>query len=167
LAISTDSIKELREKCGAGVIECRNVLVETEGNVEKALCILKERGFAKAAKKAERVTKQGLVEAYVHAGGRVGAMVELNCETDFVARTPDFKELAHNIAMQVAAMSPAYITEEEVPEGAEVVIETDCHLKQPYIRDPGVTINDIIVALIAKVGENIRVSRIARFELGK
>ncbi len=167
MAVSTDSIKELREKCGAGVIECRNVLIETEGDIEKALCILKERGFAKAAKKAERVTKQGLVEAYIHAGGRVGAMVELNCETDFVARTPDFKELAHNIAMQVAAMSPTYITEEEVPEGAEVVAETDCLLKQPYIRDPGITVNDLIVSLIAKVGENIRVSRIARFELGK
>jgi len=167
LAISTDSIKELREKCGAGVIECRNVLIETGGDIEKALCILKERGFVKAAKKAERVTKQGLVEAYIHAGGRIGAMVELNCETDFVARTPDFKELAHNIAMQVAAMSPTYITEEEVPANAEVVAETDCLLKQPYIRDPSVTINDIIVALIAKVGENIRVGRIARFELGK
>jgi len=167
LAISTDSIKELREKCGAGVIECRNVLIETGGDIEKALCILKERGFVKAAKKAERVTKQGLVEAYIHAGGRIGAMVELNCETDFVARTPDFKELAHNIAMQVAAMSPTYITEEEVPANAEVVAETDCLLKQPYIRDPSVPINDIIVALIAKVGENIRVGRIARFELGK
>lgn len=167
MSVSTDSIKELREKCGAGVIECRNVLVETGGDIEKALCILKERGFAKAAKKAERTTKQGLVEAYIHAGGRIGALVELNCETDFVARTPDFKELAHNIAMQVAAMSPTYISEEDIPPGADVVPATDCLLKQPYIRDPNVTINDIIIALIAKVGENIRVSRIARFELGK
>jgi len=167
LAVSTDSIKALREKSGAGVIECRNILVETDGDIEKAVCLLKERGFAKAAKKAERVTKQGLVEAYVHAGGRIGAMIELNCESDFVARTAEFKELAHNIAMQVAAMSPTYITAEDVPEGAEVVIETDCLLKQAYIRDPGMIINDLIVALISKVGENIRVSRIARFELGK
>jgi elongation factor Ts len=167
LAVSTDSIKVVREKCGAGVIECRNALAETEGDIDKALCLLKERGFAKAAKKAERVTKQGLVEAYIHGGGRIGAMVELNCETDFVARTPEFKELVHNIAMQVAAMNPTYITVEEVPEGAEVIIETDCLMKQAYIRDPGVVINDLIVALISKVGENIRVSRIARFELGK
>ena len=167
MAVSTDSIKVLREKCGAGVIECRNVLLETSGDIDKALCILKERGFAKAAKKAERVTKQGLVEAYVHAGGRIGAIIELNCESDFVARTAEFKELAHNIAMQVAAMSPTYITAEEVAPGTDVVLETDCLLRQPYIRDPNVTINDIIVALIARVGENIRVSRIARFELGK
>ena len=167
MTISKDSIKELREQCGAGVMECHNALRETGGDMEKALCILKERGFAKAAKKAERVTKQGLVAAYIHAGGRIGAMVELNCETDFVARTDEFKELAHNIAMQVAAMCPRFILEEEAPAGAEVEVETDCLLKQPYIRDPSVTIQDVIVATIAKVGENIRVSRFARFELGK
>ena len=167
MSISKDSIKELREQCGAGVMECHHALLETDGDMEKALCILRERGFAKAAKKAERVTKQGLVEAYIHAGGRIGAMVELNCETDFVARTDEFKELAHNLAMQVAAMCPRFISQEEVPEGAEVEIEADCLLNQPYIKDPGVTIRDIIVATIAKVGENIRVSRFVRFELGK
>ena len=166
MTILKASIKELREQCGGGIMECHNALLETDGDMEKALCILKERGFVKAAKKAERVTKQGLVEAYIHAGGRIGAMVELNCETDFVARTDEFKELAHNLAMQVAAMCPRFISEEEIPPGAEVEVETDCLLKQPYIKDPGVTIQDIIVATIAKVGENIRVSRFVRFELG-
>ena len=167
MTISKDSIKELREQCGAGVIECHHALLETDGDMGKALCILKERGFAKAAKKAERVTEQGLVAAYIHAGGRIGAMVELNCETDFVALTDEFKELAHNLAMQVAAMCPRFILEEEVPEGDEVEVAADCLLSQPYIKDPSITIQDIIVATIAKVGENIKVSRFARFELGK
>ena len=119
MSISKASIKELRDQCGAGVMDCHNALLEADGDMEKALDTLKEKGFLKAAKKAERVTKQGLVEAYVHAGGRIGAMVELNCETDFVARTDEFKELAHNIAMQVAAMCPRFISEDEIPEGQE------------------------------------------------
>jgi elongation factor Ts len=166
--ISKASIKELRDQCGAGVMDCHKALIEANGDMEKALDTLKEKGFLKAAKKAERVTRQGLVEAYVHAGGRIGAMVELNCETDFVARTDEFKELAHSIAMQVAAMCPRFISEDEIPEGEETDIEaaSACLLKQPYIKDPDVTIEDIIVQTIAKTGENIRVSRFARFELG-
>ena len=120
MKISTEMVKELRGRCGAGIMECRNVLLEVDGDIARALEILKEKGLLKAEKKAERATTQGLVEAYIHTGGRVGAMVELNCETDFVARTDEFKELAHNLAMQVAALSPRYITEEEVPEGAEL-----------------------------------------------
>ena len=166
MEISTTSIKELREKCGAGVMDCRNALIQAQGDIEKALETLREQGWRKAAKKAERVTTQGLIEAYIHARGRIGAMIELSCETDFVARTDEFKELAHNLAMQVAAMCPRFISQEEIPPGAEVEVETDCLLKQPYIKDPGVTIRDIIIATIAKVGENIRVSRFVRFELG-
>ena len=149
-------------------MECRNALLEADGDMEKAIETLKERGLIKAAKKAERATEQGLVEAYIHIGGRIGAMVELKCETDFVARTDEFKGLAHNLAMQVAAMCPQFISEEEIPheQAAEIEVEAACLLKQPYIRDPNVTVQDVIVETIAKVGENIRVSRFARFELG-
>src|SRR3989304_6074824 len=120
LKVTTDSIKSLREQSGAGVMECRNVLEETGGDIDKAIEILKGRNLYKAEKKKTRVTTQGLVEAYVHAGGRIGAVVELNCETDFVARTDEFKQLAHDLAMQVAAMSPQYISKDEVPAGGGV-----------------------------------------------
>ena len=149
-------------------MECRNALIDTEGDMEKALEILKQRSIFKAEKKSQRSTSQGLIETYIHTGGRIGAMVELNCETDFAARTDEFNELAHNIAMQVAPMCPQFISEDEIPEGQEADIEaaSACLLKQPYIKDPDVTIGDIIVATIAKTGENIRISRFARFELG-
>ena len=166
MKISTEMVKELRDQCGAGIMECRNVLLEVDGNIARALEMLKEKGLRKAEKKAERATTQGLVEAYIHTGGRVGAMVELNCETDFVARTDEFKELAHNLAMQVAALSPRYINEEEVPEGADIEPREACLLLQPYIREPDVTVRDVIVETIARVGENIRVGRFAKFELG-
>lgn len=146
---------------------CRSVLVETNGDMEQALQILKEKGILKAQKKTERVTTQGLVEAYIHAGGRLGAMIELNCETDFVARTDEFKELAHNLAMQVAAMPAQFVSLDEVSEGTEVDPSTDCLLTQPFIKDPSQTVKDLIVETIAKVGENIKVSRFTRFELGK
>lgn len=166
MEISIEIIKDLRHQCGAGVMECRNALLEAKGDIEKALQLLKERGLLKAEKKADRVTTQGLVEAYVHTGGRIGAMVEVNCETDFVARTDEFKELAHDLAMQVAALSPQYISEEELPDGADVEPQAVCLLQQPFIRDPGKTVRDMIVEVIAKVGENIRVSRFTRYELG-
>ncbi len=173
MEISAACIKELREQCGAGFMDCRAALMKTDGNIEKALEILKEQGFAKAAKKADRVAEQGLVEAYIHCGGRIGAMVEVNCETDFVARTDEFKELAHNIAMQVAAMNPKYITEQDIPadmpeaERAELDVNSVCLLNQAYIKDPAVTIKDLIVQNVAKMGENIKVSRIARFDLSE
>ena len=166
MEISIEMIKELRNQCGAGIMECRNALLEVEGNVKKALQVLKEKGLLKAERKADRVTAQGLVEAYVHTGGRIGALVEVNCETDFVARTDEFRELAHDLAMQVAALSPQYISEEELPDGADVEPQAVCLLQQPFIRDPGKTVRDMIVEVIAKVGENIRVSRFIRFELG-
>lgn len=166
MEITTQMIKELREQSGAGIMECRTTLVGTQGDREKALAILKEKGLLKAQKKAERATGQGLVEAYIHTAGRIGSMVELNCETDFVARTDEFKELAHCLAMQVAAMAPKYISEEEVPEGADIEPSEACLLLQPYIKDPTRTVKDIIVETIAKVGENIRVRRFNRYELG-
>jgi len=162
LEISTEMVKELRGQSGAGIMDCRNVLFEVEGDIAKALQVLREKGLLKAEEKAERATTQGLVEAYVHIGGRIGAMVEVNCETDFVARTDELKELAHNLAMQVAAMAPRSITEEDDMEP-----QAACLLLQPYIKDPTRTVRDIIVETIAKVGENIKVSRFARFELGK
>ena len=166
--ISTDIIKQLREQCGAGIMDCRNALLKTEGDMEKALEILKEEGLIRAQKKTDRVAEQGLVEAYVHPGGRIGAMVEINCETDFVARTEDFKELAHHLAMQVAAMSPQLISEEEaVPGSNDLDPAAACLLLQPYIKDTSLTVQDVITETIAKVGENIKVSRFARFKLGE
>jgi len=168
LSISTDKLKELREQSGAGIMACRNAYIEAGEDMNKALEILKEQNLYIAEKKKERSTSQGVVEAYIHAGGRIGAMVEVNCETDFVARTDEFKELAHLIAMQVAAMDPQYISQESVPEDAELErsAEEICLLTQACIKDPSVTIQDLITETIGKVGENIRVSKIARFELG-
>jgi len=147
-------------------MDCRNALLESKGNEDKAIEVLKEKGFRKAARKSERETSEGLIEAYIHTGGRVGAIIEINCETDFVALTDEFKELAHEIAMQVAAMCPRCITKEEIAEDEEMAPEAACLLLQPYIRDPSKTVNDLIVEAIAKTGENIRLKRFARFELG-
>jgi elongation factor Ts len=166
LEITTAMIKQLREQSGAGIMDCRSTLVGCGGDIEKALAALKEKGLAKALKKADRVTGQGLIEAYIHTAGRIGAMIEINCETDFVARTDEFKELAHCLAMQVAALAPRYVTEEEIPAGAEIDPKEACLLLQPFIKDPTRTVKDIIVETIAKVGENIRVRRFCRYELG-
>ena len=147
-------------------MQCRNALTEAQGDMKKAFQTLKEQGLLKAKEKEARATKQGLVEAYVHGGGRIGAMVELNCETDFVARTDEFKELAHQLAMQVAAMDPQFISREEVSQGSDLEPQTVCLLLQPYIKDPEKSVQDLITEIIAKVGENIKISRFARFELG-
>jgi elongation factor Ts len=167
LKISIDSIKELREQSGAGIMQCRNALEKHEGNREKALEFLKEQGLLKAKEKEERTAAEGLIGAYIHTGGRVGAMVELNCETDFVARTDEFKELAHNLAMQVAAMDPKFVSEADIPKKVDVDPRAACLLLQPYIKDQELTIQDIITDTIARVGENIKVSRFVRFELGE
>ena len=164
MKITTTRIKELRELTRAGIMDCRNALLEAEGDMEKALQCLKQKGLIKAEKKAKRSASQGIIEAYIH-GGRIGAMVEVNCETDFVARTDEFKELAHNLAMQVAALSPQFISREEVPKKADIEPQAACLLLQPYIKNPEQTIQDIITETIAKVGENIKVNRFARFEL--
>jgi elongation factor Ts len=159
-------IKELRSKSGAGVMDCRSALISCEGDMEKAAVYLKEKGLATAQKKAERTTSQGLVAAYIHNTGRIGAMVELNCETDFVARTDEFKELARCLAMQVAALSPQFVSEEDMPKDADVDPKEGCLLLQAYIKDPTKTVNDIIVETIAKTGENIKVKKFTRYELG-
>ena len=166
MEISTITIKELRDKTGAGIMDCRKAIVEAEGDLEKASQILKEQSLFIVQKKADRITREGLIEAYVHTGGRIGALVEVNCETDFVARNEAFRELAHNLAMQIAAQDPQFISEEEVPEDTDCEPEVSCLLLQPYIRDPSIKVRDIITETIAKFGENIRVSRFARFELG-
>ncbi|MFH0846449.1 MAG: elongation factor Ts [Chloroflexota bacterium] len=166
MKITADSVKELRAESGAGVMDCRNALMEAEGNMGKAIQILKERCLFEAKKKETRATSQGLVEAYIHTAGRIGAMVEVNCETDFVARTFEFKELAHNLAMQVAASSPICVTKEELPANTESLPEIGCLLLQPYIKDPTRAVQDIVNEVIAKTGENIRIKRFARFELG-
>lgn len=146
-----DQIKKLREQTGAGIADCRKALEEAGGDFEKAEELLRSWGIDKAAAKADRVVGAGLVETYIHSGGRVGSMVEINCETDFVARTDEFKNLAHEVAMQVAAMDPADVEE---------------LLKQEYIRDGSKTIDQLVKETIAKVGENIVVKRFMRFELG-
>jgi elongation factor Ts len=159
-------VKDLRQRTSAGIMDCKAALTETSGDVEKALEILRAKGFAEAEKKAQRVTKQGLVEAYVHPGSRLGALVEVNCETDFVARTEEFKCLAHDLAMQVAALAPQFLAAEDIPPGANVDPSQACLLLQPFIKDPTRTIRDVITGVVAKVGENIKVRRFARFELG-
>ena len=147
-----DQIKKLRAKTGAGIADCRKALEDAKGDFAKAQELLKSWGIDKAAKKASRVVGAGLVETYVHAGGKVAAMVEVNCETDFVVKTDEFKTLVHELAMQIAAMDPA--TVEEL-------------LKQEYIRDSSKTVEELVREIIAKVGENIVVKRFMRFELGQ
>ena len=152
MKISIGEVKKLREKTGAGIADCRKALEESGGDFRKAEELLKSRGAQIASKKADRATGQGMVETYIHAGGKVGTMVEVNCETDFVAKTEEFKNLAHEVAMQVAAMDPKDVEELS---------------KQEYIRDSSKTIDDLVKEVIAKVGENIKISRFIRFELGE
>ena len=165
--ITTDMIKELRAQSGAGVMDCRGALIETDGDMAKAAEILREKNLARVEKKSDRTAEQGVVETYIHTGGRIGAMVELNCETDFVARTPEFRELAHNLAMQIAAQEPICIDESQAPDDPDCDPEIACLLLQPFIKDPEFKIRDLITEAAAKVRENIRVRRFARFELGQ
>jgi elongation factor Ts len=194
--ITTSMVKELREATGAGVLDCKKALEASGGDIEKARTYLREKGLAAAAKKANRETEEGLIEAYVHTGGRVGALIELNCETDFVARTEEFKALAHDLAMQIVAAKPLYLAPEDIPPHVleeetndyraqardagkpEHIIERivegklqkyfqeTCLMRQPFIRDDNLTVQDILTQTIAKLGENIVVRRFARFELG-
>lgn len=166
MEITADRIKELRQKTGAGVMDCKKALSDADGNFDKACAIITERGLAIAKKKSERTAEQGAIECYVHTGSHLGVMVEINCETDFVARTPDFKELAHNVALQISAMSPLYVSKEQIPEGDTADAAAVCLLSQPFIKDPSKTIQDVITETIAKTGENIKVRRFVRFELG-
>lgn len=196
MEITTSMIKELREATAAGVLDCKKALEASGGDVEKAKAYLLEKGIAAAAKKADREVKEGLIEAYVHAGSRVGALIELDCETDFVARTEEFRALAHDLAMQVVAAKPLYLAPEDIPPHVleeetndyraqardagkpEHIIarivegklqkyhQEVCLMKQPFIKNDELTVQDIITRMIAKLGENIVVRRFARFELG-
>jgi len=197
MAITADQVKKLRDATGAGMMECKAALTEANGNLEEATTILRKRGLAQATKKAGRSTNEGLIGSYIHMGGKIGVLVEVNCESDFVARTEDFQSLAKEIAMHIAAASPQYVRREEIPadvlerersiyrsqmEGQNkppAVIdkivegklnsfyEQVCLLDQPSIRDPKVTIGQVVQAAIAKMGENIAIPRFARFKLGE
>ena len=167
MEISVEAVKALREQTRAGVMDCKRALEEAKGDMERAQEVLRAWGIASAATKASRVTEEGLVESYVHSGARLGALVEVNCETDFVARTPGFKELAHSLAMQVAAMSPKYLDETDIPDGEEADPEEVCLMQQPYVKDPDRTVRDLVNETIGLLGENVRVRRFVRFSLGE
>ncbi len=148
-------------------MDCKRALEASEGDLAKAEDILVKQGIASASKKASRSTEEGIVESYIHSGGRIGVLLEVNCETDFVARTDDFRELAHDIAMQVAAMAPSYVSSEEVPEGEDADSSETVLMHQPFIKDPSKSIQDLVNEGIGKLGENIRVRRFTRFSLGE
>ena len=168
MEVSVDTIKTLRERTSAGVMDCKRALEDAKGDPVQAEDILKEKGLSAIAKRIDRETKEGLVESYIHTGGRVGSLVELGCETDFVARTSEFKELAHNLAMQVAAMpSTSYVDRDEIKEDESRPVEEVSLLDQSFIKDPSRSVNDVVQELMAKVGENIKVRRFARFALGE
>lgn len=197
MGISAQDVKALRERSGAGMMECKRALEESRGDMNRAVDILRERGLAAAAKKAGRSTSEGLVESYVHAGGRIGVLLEINCETDFVAKTEDFKTLAHDIALHVAASRPLYVSRSDVPPShidrekdvlrrqalnekkPEAIIEKMvqgridkfykeiCLMEQPFVKNPDVSIEDLIKENIARLGEQIQIRRFARFERGE
>ena len=166
MAVSTEDVKKLRDETGAGVMDAKRALDETGGNFDQAKALLRERGVAAAAKRAERATGQGVVEAYIHGQGRIGVIVEVQCETDFVARTDAFRQLARDIAMQVAAMKPLALTPEEVPAEHSGSAEEHALLTQAFIKDGSRTIQQLVQDVVATTGENVRVARFARFELG-
>ena len=197
MSITTAMVKELREKTGVGIMDCKEALAATNGSIEEAQDYLRKKGLQAAAKRAERSTREGSVGSYIHGGGRLGVMIEVNCETDFVARTDDFQELVHDLAMQVAASNPLYPTRDDVPEEAvskerqfleeqaqasgrpaqaiakmvegrlTKYFQEVCLLDQPFVKDPSMSVGDLITAKIAKTGENITVSRFVRFQLGE
>jgi elongation factor Ts len=194
--ITADAVKELRERTGAGMMDCKNALVETGGDVEAAVALLRERGLAAAAKKAGREAREGTVSSYIHTGGRVGVLIEVNCETDFVARTEEFQKLVRDLAMQVAGLAPLYVDVDRIPEDAlaakkaelaesdavqgkpaeirERIVEGQlkkwyqevCLYEQPF-RDEDRVVRDLITDAISRIGENIRVRRFTRYALGE
>lgn len=195
--VTAAMVKELRDRTGAGMMDCKKALVETDGDLEKAIDELRTKGLAKAAKKAGRVASEGTTASYLHGGGRIGVLVEVNCETDFVAKTEEFKQLAYDIAMQIAASNPAFVRREDVAESIierekqvlrsqaleegkpekvvdkmvegriEKYFKESCLLEQPYIKDPDKSVQELIHEFIARIGENISVRRFARFEVGE
>ncbi len=168
MEITVDMIKDLRDRTGAGIMDCKRALEEADGDSNKAENILRDKGFSDAAKRVGRETNEGVIDAYIHAGARLGALVEVDCETDFVARTEDIKGLAHDLAMQVAAMpSTSYVEPSEVAEDDSRPIQEVVLLEQSFIKDPSRTVNDVVQEVRAKVGENIKIRRFARFALGE
>ena len=197
MEISAERVKELRQRTGIGVMECKEALAECQGDIDKAIAVLRKKGAARAQEKMNREASQGIVHAYIHMEGKLGVLVEVNCESDFVARNAEFRELAKNIAMQIAAANPRFVSSADIPAAEleqekeiiraqlqdmkkppqiiEKIVEGKlkkyyqevCLLDQPYIRDDKQTIQQIIASTIAKFGENIKVRRFARFELGK
>ncbi len=168
MAVTADAVKQLRDLSGAGVMECKKALDETDGDVEKAVKVLREKGIAGADKKSGRETGQGLVDSYIHAGGRIGVLVEVNCETDFVARTDTFKSLVHDIALQIAGIpTTLVISEDQLPPDTEGSLEETVLMKQPLIKDGSRTVEQLVKEAIAATGENIRIRRYTRFELGQ
>lgn len=197
MSIDAKTVKELRERTGCGMMDCKNALKDTNGDVEKAIDFLREKGLAKAAKKASRTAADGRIFSYIHTNGKIGAMIELNCETDFVAKTDEFMELGHELCMQVAAAAPQYIKPEDVPQSVldrekeifrqqaldegkpENIVdriaegklnkfyENNCLLEQTYIRDGDKKIKDLLVESIAKLGENMIVGNMSRFSIGE
>jgi elongation factor Ts len=195
--ISAESVKTLRARTGAGIMDCKEALSETNGDMEKAIEHLRKKGIATAQKRAARATSEGVVQSYIHLGGKIGVIVEVNCETDFVAKTDDFKEFAKNIAMHIAASRPLGIVPEDVPPAMldkekeiyrhqaremgkpenmlEKIVEgkmskfykESCLMQQPYVRDPNLSIADVLNDMIAKTGEKITISRFARFQIGE
>lgn len=190
-----DAIKKLREKTNAGVVDCKKALKESNGDVDKAIEILRKRGVALASKKVGRQTKEGRIESYIHLGGKIGVLIEVDCESDFVARNDDFKTFVRNLAMQVAASNPVYVNKEDVPESAiqketEIIkaqltgkpaqaaekivegklakfYEDACLLEQPFIKEPGMKVKDVLASKIGTIGENIIVRRFTRFQVGE
>jgi elongation factor Ts len=167
MAVSTEDVKKLREATGAGMLDCKKALDDTDGDFEKAKENLRKKGFESAAKRAERETAEGLVQSYIHHNSRLGVLVELNCESDFVARTDDFRKLGQQIALHIAGAAPLYVSSEDVPDGADGDPKETVLLQQPFVQDESRTIEDLIKETISKTGENIRVKRFARFELGR
>lgn len=168
-----EEIKELRELTSCGIIECKKALEEAKGNVEKAKEILQKRGLELAAKKSSRAAKEGRVESYIHLGAKIGVLLEVNCETDFVAKSEDFCRFTKDVAMHIAASAPRYIKEEDVPEeeiknagDKNTFLKETCLLSQPFIKDPGISIQDYLNSLVGKIGENIFISRFVRYQVG-
>ena len=166
-SVSVELIKALREQTGAGISDCKRALEDNDSSLERAAAALRQKGFEQAARRADRETSQGLVESYIHTGGRVGALVQLGCETDFVARTEQFRALAHDIAMQVAAMSPVYIGEEDKAADDDRPAAQVCLLQQPFIKDGSRTLADLVRETAAQTGENVRVVHFSRLALGE
>ncbi|MFN8555869.1 MAG: translation elongation factor Ts [Dehalococcoidia bacterium] len=166
MAVTPDQIKQLRELTGAGVMDCKRALEESGGDINKAVKVIEAQGLERAGKRAGREASQGVIESYIHQS-RIGALVELNCETDFVARTEDFRTLAREIAMQVASMGPKYLSKDDVPTGTDEDPKQVALLEQPYIRDASRTIGQLVIETSAKTGEKVAVRRFSRFELGR